>query len=405
MSVAFDSYQQSTGNPLQSAPSRSSSPQQTLLRAPALLQWLGLARGLLLLVASGLCAAVAVVGLAVLVFIVLSRSAAPAATLVSRSLYFDFTLPHAEATAFLLPDEAYVASKSVAGAARFLKPGQHFDVWVELVVPDSFDEERTEVFQVKAELLSADGRLAVSASRPGLVKYRSPVIRQLRALLLAPLVLMGLAEEQQDLQLPLLTNYAEKPDIPFAVFRATLHARAGGGRLPQLYDARVHVRLRLGLLRRLLYMVRPGNMLMLLLMSVALAFVGAGGSACIVLLMLWLYTVRSPGRMQPGTSTAPASDDELLSSEPGLSDVDSALLADSEAGSEEAGRDSLETCIEPWADTLLSSWDPVSSIRDTSVCSEPYHDSLQDHLTSKPLSGSQMQRRRPMPRLPTTSLS
>ncbi len=34
-----------------------------------------------------------------------------------------------------------------------------------------------------------------------------------------------------------------------------LQARAGGGRLPQLYEAKVHLRLRLGIVSRLLFLV------------------------------------------------------------------------------------------------------------------------------------------------------
>ena len=34
--------------------------------------------------------------------------------------------------------------------------------------------------QVKAELVSADGRVAASASRPCTVTYRSPLVRMLR---------------------------------------------------------------------------------------------------------------------------------------------------------------------------------------------------------------------------------
>lgn len=37
--------------------------------------------------------------------------------------------------------------------------------------------------------------------------------------------------------------------------RCLTQARAGGGRLPQLYEAKVHLRLRLGMLARLFYLV------------------------------------------------------------------------------------------------------------------------------------------------------
>ena len=54
------------------------------------------------------------------------------------------------------------------------------NVWLELVTPESHGTSNSDVFQVAAELVAADGRVAASASRPCLVTYRSPLIRYIR---------------------------------------------------------------------------------------------------------------------------------------------------------------------------------------------------------------------------------
>lgn len=73
-----------------------------------------------------------------------------------------------------------VLLQASAANARFLQPGQTMNVWMELVTPETHGSSNTDVFQVAAELVAADGRVAASASRPCLVTYRSPLIRYIR---------------------------------------------------------------------------------------------------------------------------------------------------------------------------------------------------------------------------------
>ena len=60
-------------------------------------------------------------------------------------------------------------------------------------------------------------------------------------------------------QVTLFERYTERADRPFAVFVATLHGRAGGGLPPPVAKAFMHIRLHLGMLRRLLYWVRSAS--------------------------------------------------------------------------------------------------------------------------------------------------
>lgn len=54
----------------------------------------------------------------------------------------------------------------------------------------------------------------------------------------------------------LFERYREKEDEPFAIFVCKLHGRAGGGLPPPVAKAWMHIRLHLGMIRRMLYWVR-----------------------------------------------------------------------------------------------------------------------------------------------------
>ncbi len=56
-------------------------------------------------------------------------------------------------------------------------------------------------------------------------------------------------------QVTLFERYREK-DEPFAIFVCKLHGRAGGGLPPPVAKAWMHIRLHLGMIRRMLYWVR-----------------------------------------------------------------------------------------------------------------------------------------------------
>ena len=77
-----------------------------------------------------------------------------------------------------------------------------------------------------------------------------------RTLFTSPLALVGLWEERQTVKLQLFNGYTDQVDLPFVFFKALLRARAGAGAVPRVYKAVVHVSLRLGLVGRLLFLVR-----------------------------------------------------------------------------------------------------------------------------------------------------
>ncbi|BDA48048.1 probable seipin [Coccomyxa sp. Obi] len=236
------------------------------------------------------CAGISASGFAVLLFLLLTRSLAPPNAYFEKELFFDYTKPAAVASTNFCKSPAPM--KASAANARFLQPGQSMSVWLALVTPETHGTSNADVFQVAAELVTADGRVAASASRPCLVTYRSPVVRYIRMLARLPLVLVGWYEEKQLLKVPLFKGYKEKAGEPFCVFRVALMARANGGELPGIYSAYVHIDLKLGLVGRALYKIRPGTVATYVLGIVGLAAFCGGGLASLLLLAMWSISRR-----------------------------------------------------------------------------------------------------------------
>ncbi|KAK9907381.1 hypothetical protein WJX75_002552 [Coccomyxa subellipsoidea] len=285
---------------------------------------LSVMKAAVLLGTSLVCAGISASGFAILVFLLLTRSLAPATAYFEKELFFDYTKPAAVASANFCQSPAPV--KASAANARFLQPGQAMNVWMELVTPETHGSSNTDVFQVAAELVAADGRATASASRPCLVTYRSPLIRYIRMLARLPLVLVGWYEEKQDLKVVLFKGYKEKADVPFCVFRVALMARANGGELPGIYKASVHIDLSLGLIGRALYKIRPGTVATYVLSITGLAAFCGGGLASLGLLAIW--GISKPRPDQASSSKARQYDE--VSSETGWSEVSTGEL-DSES--------------------------------------------------------------------------
>ncbi len=105
---------------------------------------------------------------------------------------------------------------------------------------------------------------------------------------------------------------------------------------PEVLSAQVAVRLRMGLLRRILYSLRPSALPMLLLGAAALASILGGSTAAAICFALWLYTLwgaresAEPGRGGAageedgsGSVLSGAEGEELAGSVSGLSEVES----------------------------------------------------------------------------------
>jgi hypothetical protein len=227
----------------------------------------------------------ALAGWGLLAALLLTRTLAPATACVSRDLWVDYTATPAVAAASFLPDGAEAPRAARPGAAprRAFGAGRRVDVWLTLAAADAATP--ADVIQVRAELVAGDGRVLAAASRPALLPHRSRAARALRAALLAPLVVAGLADDLQSLRLPLFNGYRDAADAPAVGLRVALAARptrAGGADPPPLHSLRAHARQRLGWAVGALYLVRPGDTVAVPLYALAAACVLAGTTAALV---------------------------------------------------------------------------------------------------------------------------
>ena len=278
------------------------------------------ARSAALLLGSAAGGAACLAGWALLLALLAARALAPPADVVTRDLWVDYTASPASGVASFLPDPA--AAALVAAAAqegptkgnaattlpRAFPAGRRLDVWLAMEAPDvdargGGGGAAGDVFQVRAELLAPDGRVLAAASRPALLPPRSRAARALRSAALAPLVVLGLADELRTLRVPLFSGYRDRPDAPFVALRVALAGRvpagtspaAGPGPPPALAAVRGVVSHRLGLARRLLYYVRPGDALAWPLFALAAAAIAGGGAAAALCGLGWALTAGRRG--------------------------------------------------------------------------------------------------------------
>jgi len=287
----------------------------------------------------------------------LTRSLAPAAVELGRDLWVDYTLSPAVGVASFLPEGAAPlpasfsppysppspptdgakagregargmspADAAKARAARPFPAGRRLDIWLSLEAPldDGFSaaayspsaaaaalvSPSSDLFQVRAELLSPEGRVLASASRPAMLPRRSRAARLLRSLLLAPLVVAGLVsgDEVAALRLPLFSGYRESADAPLVAVRVALQGRGGaagqpppGAGLgagaaaappPALRSLTAHARQRLPPLAAALYRVRPGDALAAPLFLLGASAVLVGSTVAAGAAAVWVASAR-----------------------------------------------------------------------------------------------------------------
>lgn len=292
------------------------------------------------------CAVVACLGVALLVFLFVARTFAPASAHLVRPLYFDYSEAEATASVSLLASQRAtiyahtlheVNHKNISvphSKERFLAPGEQITLWVELELPDAIQHD---IFQAVGELRTVDGRTAAKSSRPVLPKPRSAITKLARSVATAPLAAVGLWQDYMKMQVTLFERFREQEDRPFAVFVCRLRGRASKALPPPVASAAVHIRLHLGPLRRMLYWMRPGFWATLWLALVGIAATLGGSGLAVVFAALWLYSISSGGSERPSRPDAAPPDEDALSSDSSANGFSGELSPDSEEESPLAG--------------------------------------------------------------------
>ncbi|KAI8593611.1 putative adipose-regulatory protein-domain-containing protein [Geranomyces variabilis] len=148
-----------------------------------------------------------------------------------------------------LQPHAYVDFTQGTGhQSAYLTPEQHYDLALELVVPDSHSNFELGNFMVYIDLHTKDNKTTASSSRPAILEYRTPLLRYMRTMWNGLPLLLGLTKEAQTVKLLLLEKYEEMQTSP--IHHALI--RLSDSRI-QLYETRLHIEANFQGLRYFMY--------------------------------------------------------------------------------------------------------------------------------------------------------
>ncbi|KAJ3183458.1 Berardinelli-Seip congenital lipodystrophy 2 (seipin) [Geranomyces variabilis] len=132
--------------------------------------------------------------------------------------------------------------------SAYLTPEQHYDLALELVVPDSHSNFELGNFMVYIDLRTKDNKTTASSSRPAILEYRTPLLRYMRTMWNGLPLLLGLTKEAQTVKLLMLEKYEEMQISP--IHHALI--RISDSRI-QLYEMRLHIEANFQGLRYFMY--------------------------------------------------------------------------------------------------------------------------------------------------------
>jgi hypothetical protein len=344
-------------------------------------------RSALLVLTAVMAATVAAGGMSVLGYLLATHAFTPRQLQYSIPLAPEIVNESIVADAIVLPlTSGSIRQEAVqqpASAARLLPPGMYIDLYIDLEIPyyRSLDQRgvRSDVAHVTTELRSTNGRLADRAVQTVLLRRSGSMLRTLKS----PLRWMGFVEDTQIIPLKVFANYKEQADRPFTALHVAI--KSLNHLAPEILNVRSRVRLRLGLIRRLLFYIKPNVLLALVLGSCAVAAAVAGSFVSVAILSVMALAVLRGQPRDGDISDGSLSDgDEALSELlEGAESVDLATPREL-AGLEELETDDFREEIKadhiPDEATKLSQPDHADvSLEDTAYGSEP-HDVLKHGL-------------------------
>ncbi|KAK1368846.1 putative adipose-regulatory protein (Seipin) [Heracleum sosnowskyi] len=181
---------------------------------------------------------------------------------IKDTLNFDYTKPSPVALLPLMscPDDSCGTNCGEKieigklGGSRVIPSKHKMQVTVSLTLPESDYNKNLGIFQVRVDLLSADGVALSSSRQHSMLHFRSEPVRLLLTFLKIAPLLAGLYSETQVLNIR-FRGFTEK-DTPTSCIkviveqRAEFKSRAG---IPEVYDASLSLESELPLLRRIMW--------------------------------------------------------------------------------------------------------------------------------------------------------
>ncbi|KAI3407182.1 uncharacterized protein J3R85_021236 [Psidium guajava] len=140
------------------------------------------------------------------------------------------------------------------GRSRVIPPHHKLEAMVSLTLPESEYNRNLGVFQVRIDLLSADGEVLSSLSRPRMLLFKSEPIRLLLTFLKVVPLIAGYVSESETIHVK-FQGFIEG-DVPTACLKVVLEQRAEfrpGAGIPEIYYASLTLESELPLLRRILW--------------------------------------------------------------------------------------------------------------------------------------------------------
>ncbi|XP_063294718.1 seipin isoform X1 [Pelobates fuscus] len=131
---------------------------------------------------------------------------------------------------------------------RVLMHGQPYHISMELQLPESIVNQDLGMFMVSMSCYTRGGKQISHTARSAILHYKSPLLRTLETITLLPLLLVGLSEQKQSLEVELFSSYREDSYVP--TIGAVIEIQSV--RI-QIYNAELRVHAHFTGLRYLLY--------------------------------------------------------------------------------------------------------------------------------------------------------
>ncbi|XP_046601223.1 seipin isoform X3 [Neodiprion lecontei] len=131
---------------------------------------------------------------------------------------------------------------------QLLMVGQPYKVNLHLEMPESPTNRELGMFMVCAQLRDRDGVLVGNACRSAMLHYRSSLLHILTTLTFSPMMILGSAEEKQNIVLEMFANFEEDQSHPVTDVYVEIQSR-----FVEFYSATVMINAHLSGLRYIMF--------------------------------------------------------------------------------------------------------------------------------------------------------
>ncbi|KTF94666.1 hypothetical protein cypCar_00006175 [Cyprinus carpio] len=122
------------------------------------------------------------------------------------------------------------------GRDQVMMPGQAYRISLELEMPESPVNEQLGMFMVKMSCYTTDGTVVQSVSRSTMLHYRSNLLQTMSTLLFSPLLLTGVSEQKQLIEVELFPDF--KSNLYQPAVGAVIEIQS---RRVQIYSAQLRI--------------------------------------------------------------------------------------------------------------------------------------------------------------------